>query len=624
MARKKTYTADDIKVLSDRDHVRKRTQIYLGNTHPTSYPIPVFTDDEFYVDEVEFVPAVYKAIGEIIDNSIDEFAQINQRNKTLKIQANPLLGEYTIADNGRGVPITKHETGKHAPEVVFGQLRSGRNFSDEKELGVIGQNGVGSACTNFCSLDFQITINRDKKTYKQTFTDGGTKVTKPSVRKGPNKTGTQITFTLDPEVFEDITLPDELMHNRAVELALTNPGVAVEYNGNKYKFAKGFEQYVKQISDSYYRFESDNMEFYVIFDINEGVDEQMFTWVNSSLLFDGGKCNVQFMNAFIDRVIKHMQPTAKKQKAEISKNDVRQGLLVFGNLRVANPEYDSQAKTRLTGPDLRKEMQLMVDKQWRSFAKTNKKWLEHVLENALERAHSRANKKAIKDHQKSLRKKVPGLVDATHSNRQMCQVLITEGLSAASMITEARDPKTTASFPLTGKVNNVYGATPAQLLKMGKLTNLLAAIGLVPGRKAVRSDLRFGKIVIATDADMDGNDIFTLLVNVFYQFWPELFSPNYEPIVHRLVAPNVCLVKGNKRVHFPTRADYEKKKGRYKGYEVRYYKGLGSLSREDWDMILSGATNTLIPVVDDGKMGETLELLFGPDSTARKKWLQDD
>ena len=224
---------------------------------------------------------------------------------------------------------------------------------------------------------------------------------------------------------------------------------------------------------------------------------------------------------------------------------------------------------------------------------------------------------------KTLSKKVPGLTDATSKVRSNCQVLITEGLSAASMITDARDPYTTASFPLTGKINNVYGSTPAQILQMGKLTNLLAAIGLIPGKKAMRNDLRFGKIVIATDSDYDGADIFTLLVNLIYNFWPELFDTNYEPVVYRLVAPNVCLVKGKKRVHFSSRTEYEKAKRKYKGYEVHYFKGLGSMSREDWEMILSGDSDTFIPILDDDKMEDTMKLLFSPDADARKVWLQE-
>lgn len=625
MAKQKEYTSSDVVVLTDREHVRLRTQIYLGNTKKTSYNIPRFVDDKFHITETEFIPAVYKAVGEIIDNCIDEFAQNGNTNHLLTIEAHPILGTYTIADNGRGIPIGKHETGKYTPEVALGSLRAGRNFGNDKDAGVIGQNGVGSACTNYCSTEFSVDIQRDGKRYRQTFTDGALHVSNPSIRKSSSSTtGTSITFQLDSEVFEDITLPSELMENRAIEIALTNPGVGVDYNGKRYRFRKGFDEIVKKISNNYFKFSTNNMEFFVIFDVYEGLDEQMFTWVNSSLLFDGGICNTQFLNAFCTKTVDHLQKEAKKQKCEVTKNDVRKNLLVIGNLKISDPEYDAQSKTRLTGPNLRKELSDLLDEEWSSFSRKNKGWLGEVLERAVERHHTTANSKAIKDHQKILRKKVPGLVDATSNNRFNCQLLITEGLSAASMITEAREPSTTGSFPLTGKINNVYGTTPAQLLDMGKMTNLLAAIRLVPGKKAVRSDLHFGKIVIATDADVDGSDIFTLLVNLFYTFWKELFDPNYEPIIFRLVAPNVCLIKGKERIHFTTRTEYEQKKNKYKGYEVRYYKGLGSMSREDWDMILSGKTNTLIPIVDDGKLHETLELLFGPSADDRKKWLQEE
>jgi DNA gyrase/topoisomerase IV subunit B len=265
----------------------------------------------------------------------------------------------------------------------------------------------------------------------------------------------------------------------------------------------------------------------------------------------------------------------------------------------------------------------MVGDHWKSFARRNKQWLDDVLERAVDRVHAKANKKAIKEHQKQSKKKVPGLIDATGKDRSKCQILITEGLSAASMITEVREPRTTATFPLTGKINNVYGSTVAQVLQMGKVTNLLAAIGLTPGQKTHHSQLRYGKVIIATDSDYDGDDIFTLLVNLFFQFWPELLDPKH-PVIHRLVAPNVCLVKGNRRVHFSTRDAYEKQKNKYKGWEVQYYKGLGSMERQDWEMILDGSTDTLIPIIDDGKMADTLEILFGNNAEVRREWLRGE
>lgn len=620
--RKKSYNETDIQVLSDVEHVKKRVSVYLGSNNPATYTIPLY-NDTFSVTDVTFVPATYKAVGECLDNVVDEYTQHMPKKPLITILADPQIGYYQIQDAGRGVPIGKHETGKYTPEVVFDSLRSGRNFSDDRQAGVIGMNGMGVSLTRICSTEFNVTINREGKKYTQRFLSD--KTFKPKIITGPKaKTGTQVEFTLDPSVFKDIKLPNVLLRNRAIEIAATNPGIQVQYNDEKFVFKKGFEDIVKSMSNQYFKFEADDMEFFVIFDVNKNIDEQIFTYVNSSLLFDGGICNTQFLNAFYAKAVDHLATAAKKQKCEVTKNDVRQNLLVIGNMKIANPEYDAQSKTRLTGPNLRKEFKDYIDNQWSSFARKNKKWLEDVLERACDRHHITANKQAVKEMAKQSRKKILGLNDATSKNRFDCQLLITEGKSAAASITSVRNPATTASFPLTGKVNNVYGMTVAQLLKAGKITDLLTSIGLVPGQKALRGNLRYGKIVIATDADYDGNDIFTLLVNIFFQFWPELFDQDYEPIVHRLIAPNVVAVKGTKRIHFTSRNDYEKVKHKYKGYEISYYKGLGSMVQEDWKMILDGQTDTLIPIIDDGKLNTTLELLFGPDANKRKSWLQDE
>jgi DNA gyrase/topoisomerase IV subunit B len=264
----------------------------------------------------------------------------------------------------------------------------------------------------------------------------------------------------------------------------------------------------------------------------------------------------------------------------------------------------------------------MFESQWKGFARKNGDWLTTVIERAEKRHKRKADEAAIDEHeQNKKRKRIPKLLDATSKIRSECQVLITEGDSAKAQISEARDTATTGAFCLTGKINNVYGATAAQVLKMGKLSDLLAVIGLTPGKKALRSQLNYGRIVIATDSDYDGDDIFTLLVNLFYQFWPELFDKNYEPIIYRLIAPNVVASKGKQRIHFTKRADFEKVKDKYKGWTIEYMKGLGSMSIDDWEMILSGKTDTMIPIVDDGKIVKTLTLLFGDDADARKLWL---
>lgn len=634
MAKDTKYTSDDIEDLDDREHVRKRTQIYLGSMHPTVFSIPNLTTNDLTVQDMEFIPAAYKAINEVIDNCLDEFAQINIKNKTLQIEADPLNGHYVITDNGRGIPIDKKQDreGKltWVPELALGRLRASRNFNSNKEIGVIGQNGVGASCTNFCSSQFDVTIHRDNKRYVQKFSNGASVISTPKVTSCVHNTGTSVAFTLDNEVFSTISLPDLLMQNRAIEIAVNNPDITVEYNGNRYRYKKGLHDLVEQIASNHNHFhftlnsEMATGEFYVILDAHDDDDERIYTWVNSSLLFDGGKCNTQFSNALSSFVISALQARAKREKVKLEKSDIKSGLLILGSLKIKDPEYDSQSKTRLTGPDLRIDLVNMINTEWAtSVPKVVKQWYDDIMQRANIRYHGTANRHAMDEFEKLRKRTAPidGLLDATSKNRSECQVLITEGDSAKSQICEARNPVTTAAFALTGKIDNVYGCTPAQLLGMGKIKNLLSAIGLIPGKKAVRSDLNYGKIVVATDADYDGDDIFTLLVNLFYQFWPELVDPRYEPIVYRLITPNVCLVKGKQRLHFTRRSDYEKVKDKYKGYEVRYYKGLGSMHPDDWDMILSGQTDAYIPIVDDGKMRETFTLLFGPDSDARKEWL---
>jgi len=620
-----SYTEKDIQILTDHEHIQKRTAMYLGNMKPTAYEIPMFLNNEYKQETVTFIPSVLKCVGEVLDNCIDEHVQNDNKNTTISIDAHPILGTYTISDNGRGVPIGKHESGKYTPEVVFGSLRSGRNFDNNKQSGVIGMNGIGSSAVCAVSTEFYVDVARDKKRYRQTFTNGASKISKPSITKTTSpKTGTTIRFQLDGNVFDDITLPDNLMENKAVEIALTNPGVTTIYNGKKYKYRKGFDDIVKKMSGDYHKFSTDNIDFYVIFDVHKGIDESIFSWVNSSLLFDGGLCNTQFLNAFFDATISHLQPQAKKAKSTVTKNDVKENLLVIGNLKLSDPEYDAQSKTRLTGPNIRRDLVKMLDTEWSSFARKHKDWCDTVLERAIIRHHNHANVNAVKDHKNSIKRKVAGLVDATSKNRFECQLLLTEGDSAAGMITDARNSKTTAALPLRGKVNNTYGMSIAQLLKLQKVADMITAVGLIPGRKPLRSELNYGKLVIATDADYDGADIFTLLINVLFQYWPALFDPNYEPFVHRLVAPNVCATKGKKRVHFTTLADFEKQKNKYKGWEIAYYKGLGSMVKKDWEMILSGASDTLIPIVDDGHIKETLHLLFGAPPEARRQWLQGE
>lgn len=622
------YTAHDIQDLDDRSHVRLRTSMYMGNMNPVSFDVCMFEDSGIEKRSVTFIPAMVKCAGEILDNSNDELSQITQKIKTISILYDE-NGRFVIEDNGRGIPIEQKLDRDNklvwVPEMVLTRLRAGRNFKSDKQAGVQGMNGIGSSATCFLSSKFEIDVWRDGKHYYQVVLNGAATISTPVIEKYTgNKTGTRITFKLDEEIFGPGIIPEEVVHNRAREIALTNPGLKVTYNGNEYLFKNGFDSYFEQIGLQCSKFETKNMSVYLLLNGDVSNQEQVFSWVNSSFLYDGGTVNTQFVNAFSERTIDQLSKEAKKVKCEVCKKDVVQNLTVFANFKISDPQYDSQAKTRLTGPSLRNELKDLVDVGWKSFARLNKDWLQVVLDRAVVRCRQENNKKAIKTLQKVSAKKIPGLIDATSRVRSECNLLLCEGFSASAQVLEVRNPKTIASYPMTGKLNNVYGASVAECLQMGKLSDLLAAIGLVPGEKATRSLLRYSKVIISSDADVDGGSIMALLVNLFYQFWPELFDSNYEPFVYRLIAPNVVVSKGTTRIHFPSRQQYEDAKDQYKGWTVEYMKGLGSLHKEDWKMIMGDLDKFLIPFVDDGNLKNVLSLIFGPDADKRKEWLSSN
>jgi DNA gyrase/topoisomerase IV subunit B len=626
---KDSYTAKDIKILDDREHVRIRTALYLGSMEPTELSGIFFENNKIVLESTKFIPAVYKAVGEIIDNSIDEFHQVSSKKHSLVITADVETGKYTISDNGRGVPIDKHESGVYTPQAVFCQLRSGRNFKDEKKSGTIGQNGVGSSCVNFVSKEFSIKINRDSKEYTQIFENGAEKINKPLIGKGTKKTGTSTSFILDDKIFKDVGIPDRAMRQRAIEIAATNPSIKVEYNGEVFKYPKGFPQLVAESdTKNYHSFvgtgkDGQSYEYFVIFDVNLSQEEKIYTWVNSSLLFEGGSCNTQFMNAFVEKTILHLEKAAKKLKTKVTRNDVRDSLLVLGNIKISDPQYNSQSKLYLTGPSMRSELDTLINDGWSSFVRKNKSWFEDVLEKAQHRHGNKETKKALDDLSNRSTRHIENFCDITGRDRKKSSLFITEGLSASNQLRQVREPAIHGFIPLTGKINNVYGCSITELLKMGKVADLLLALGLRPGNPSGGS-LRFGKVIIATDADPDGDDIFTLLVNLFYSFWPDMFEQD-NPKVFRLTAPNIVASKGNKRVHFPTKQQYEEVKGKYESWSLEYYKGLGSMKTVDWKMIMKNLDDYLIPMWDDGKLKETLHLLFlkgteGADN--RKEWLQ--
>ena len=611
----------DISLLSQQEHVRIRPTQFLGSIIPEKAIIPYFDEGFFKTKEIYFTPACIRCVNEIIENACDEFLRSKIKKPILSISFNVESNCVTISDNGKGIPIGIHSSGLPTPEVVSCHLGSGSNFNSNKEAGMQGQNGVGAACVNFCSKFFSISIKRDKKLYEQTFLNGTNIINTPTITpltSKTNDTGTTISFILDEDVFP-VILPTDWFYVKSQELVNCIPNLTVKLTIISKEIEKEYE----------YSYSSNNPlkneKIHVLNDencnitlISKNNEYGNYSWVNGGYLFDGGTCNQQIEQTFVSKVGEYIDSIVKKERLKYSKEDILQNIIILTNIKVSDPLYDSQAKTRFKGPSQKKIIEECFS-GIEKFFKSNQTYIDTLLEQIRSKSNSKA-KKILEKKQKI--HFVEGYLKATSPDRTKTWLLLNEGLSAASQVSAARDPKYIGSLPLGGKLNNVYDKTPSQLLAMPKIVDLMQIIGLVPGKKAIREELNYYYVVIATDADPDGDGIFVNLVNVFYSQWPELFDDSQDvPFLYRLNAPNIVAVTTKDRIHFKNKNEYEKNKNKIKSrYHIEYMKGLGSMTISDWKKCLENS-NSMEPVIVDENFSELLEIFFSKDVKKRKDWL---
>lgn len=612
-------TEKDIGLLSQSEHVKIRPTQFLGSIFAESTHIPQFIDGKLTTTQIDYVPACIRCINEILENSCDEFLRTKHPSPKLHITFDSSTNQITIQDNGSGIPIGLHECGLYTPEVVFCHLGSGSNFTSNKTEGLQGQNGVGSACVNFCSEYFIVDIYRDNKHYHQKYIDGTNDIQAPIIKRKKQNSGTTVCFKLNKEIFP-ILIPTEWIKIKCNELSIVIPNISIKLtliegeNENTIEYTSSINTRVK---NEIYTCISDGNNKITFLTNKEQYN--IFGWVNGGYLFDGGNICNDAERCFVNEFINHITPIISKEKLKVSKEDILSTVNILVEFNVSDPMYDSQAKTRFKGPSQKTKIENMIRDNFKLFVKQQGPYIQDVLE----RVRAKSNNKAKKTMEKKQKIHfVEGYLKATGVDRSTTWLLINEGLSAASQVSAARDPKTIGSLPLGGKINNIHGCSPAQLLTMKKIVDMLQIIGLVPGKKAIRSDLHYNHVVIATDADPDGDDIFVNLVNLFYQNWPELISEANDPFLYRLCAPNIVAVTSKDRIHFQTRQDYEKNKHKIKlKYDVEYMKGLGSMTISDWKKCLSNL-DSFQPIVSDEQFDYWMNIFFSDNSNLRKEWLQ--
>ena len=598
-------------MLDEIQHVLKRPGMYIGSTKPhQSTEWLQNTEGRFERQEVEYNPGFLKLFDEIVSNSVDESKRSPHLNQ-IHVTLNQKTGEISVWDNG-GIPVIIHDVQKvYIPEMIFSNLRAGSNFNDDEDRVVAGTNGVGASLTNIFSTQFQIKTSDGKNEFIQTYKNNMSDRSTPKV-KSSDKNYTEISYIADFSRFGMSSVDDihiKMIRKRLIDIAACNPHLKVQFNNEKFRF-RSFKEYSDlYVTGSFYE-KSENWEI-VVAPSNAGY--QTISYVNSIETKDGGT----HINAIQAQIVERLRALIlKKHKVDIKPNDIRNHMMLFVNCTIINPAFSSQTKEKLiTEPKDFGSTHEISDRLIKQLFASELvasilDWIERK-KMAEERAELRKLNKNLSSS------KILKLIDAkARDGREKCTLGIFEGMSALSAVRKFRDAQSFGAFPLKGKFLNVSEMKNTEVIKSDEVVNLMGSLGLRLGEDP--ENLRYGRILIYTDADPDGDAIAALLMNFFGRYWPELFD---QGRIYRVLTPLVVAKKGKDVLSFYTKEEYQdwESKTSIKNWEVEYKKGLAALEDDEYQEIISNPR--CIQINRDTEYKDSLHTWFGGNSDLRKKKL---
>lgn len=610
--------------LTPYQQIRLRTEMYFGSRDPHTQSVLEYDKNGPVIKETTWIPALFVAFREILDNSLDEIVTHKNGNR-IDVTYDPNTMIFSVTDNGRGVPIEwneKHE--KYAATILLSELFAGRNFIADRGQ-TRGLNGVGSAGVVNTSEWFQVVVNRNNTEFEQIFREGEELIIEDPIIFPDNckKTGTKILFKPSNKVFHQLILPESFIESRIHELALCYPNLHITYNGKRI--------FVKNQTTALFGdrkpiiFEIDEPGFSGRFwlipqFLEEG--EFSFSLVNGIPLFNGGTHLDAFRKSFYSGLITALEKESKKRNLKPNKADVSDELLIYNIMEMDSPSFDSQAKTRLINENVGKIVQKTLDDPefFKDIIKKNPEWIDSIYEKCRIRTSAKDGIEATRDAKRNLRQKIEDLEDAYGTDRSKCILFLAEGKSACGGMVQAGNKEIHGCLPLTGKILNVFGESMKDIIANEAISKVMNSIQLIPGERVNRRNLRYGKIYISTDADEDGKHIASLLINFFYTLWPDLFSSDQQPFIYIFNTPLIIAAKGKKKEYWYSSNYGDFNSEKYKGWEITRAKGLAQLKRDDWKYILENPN--VIPITDDGNLKKTLSLLFDDKKADdRKEWI---
>ncbi len=625
------YGADQIQILEGLEAVRKRPGMYIGSTSSRG---------------------LHHLVYEIVDNSVDE--ALAGYCDHIQVFINP-DNSITVIDNGRGIPVgINHKAGLPAVEVVFTVLHAGGKFGGGGYKVSGGLHGVGASVVNALSDWLEVEICHEGKVYRQRYEKGHVVYKLKVVDEcDPEKTGTKVTFLPDETIFEDTVFDYDTLKQRFREMAFLTKGLRIsltdlrdeEPKERVFHYEGGIKEFVQYLNRSktplyeqiiYCEGTKDNVEVEVAMQHNDSYTDNTYGFVNNITTPEGGTHVVGFRNA----ITKTFNDYARKNKLlkdsepNLFGEDIREGLTAIISVKIEDPQFEGQTKQKLGNSEARGAVDSIVSSQLQIFLEQNPAIGKSIVEKSVmaQRAREAARKARDLTRRKSALEgmSLPGkLADCSDKDPSKCEIYIVEGDSAGGSAKTARDRATQAILPLRGKILNVEKARLDKIYGNAEIKAMITAFGTGIHDDFDISKLRYHKIIIMTDADVDGAHISTLLLTFLYRFMPELIKQGYV----YLAQPPLYKLEKNKKVWYAY-SDEELAKiisevGRDQNNKIQRYKGLGEMDAEQlWDTTMDPQHRILRRVTMDDETSSELDLTFttlmGDKVEPRREFIEEN
>ncbi len=626
------YTAGQIQVLKGLEAVRRRPGMYIGSTGPRG---------------------LHHLVYEVVDNSVDEALAGHCTHIEVTIHEDNAV---TVSDDGRGIPVDKHPVEKiPGVEVAMTMLHAGGKFDKSTYKVSGGLHGVGVSVVNALSARLDVEIRRDGKVHRQSY-ERGKKVTELEVTGKTKTTGTTVTFHADPEIFPEIRYDFDILSNRLRELAFLNRGLRItvmdEREDSKredvYEFKGGVVEFVDFLRGSrkplhpqviYIDASREEADIEVALRYDDGYTENTFTFVNNINTHEGGTHLTGFKSALTRTLNDYGRRNnfLKKEEDTLSGEDVREGLTCVLSIKVREPQFEGQTKTKLGNSEVRGAVEQVVNERLAAYLEENPPVAKIIIEKALQAARARL---AARKARELVRRKnaleglvLPGkLADCSITDPALCELYLVEGDSAGGSAKQGRQRSFQAILPLRGKILNVEKSRLDKILSNEEIRTIIAAIGTGIGDDEFSvKNARYGKVIIMTDADVDGKHIRTLLLTFFYRHMQQLIS---EGMIF-IAQPPLYRVSKGKEEHYAY-SDEERdaivdrlapngREGGGRGVHMQRYKGLGEMNPEQlWKTTMDPDTRTILKVTleDAVEANEIFTTLMGDEVEPRRAFIE--